>query len=107
MSVVSGCQLFRKVLLSSLNRRAYLTRAFAKGKSDQQVIERALAKLTGSAATAAAELSATSVRNLAEALPMPIRIQLNNAIEEVDLLRFILHEATKSSLAKTDQQETE
>ena len=59
--------------------------AFPKEKSEQQVIERALARLTGLAATAAAELSATSVRNLAEALPMPIRIQLNNAIEELDL----------------------
>jgi hypothetical protein len=55
-------------------------------------VERALSKLTAEAARTAADLSA--LRRTAEVLPMPIRIQLNNAIEELDLLRFHLHEAT-------------
>jgi hypothetical protein len=55
-------------------------------------IDRALAKVTGAAVRAADELG--NVRNTARALPLPIRIQLNNAIEELDLLRFRLHEAT-------------
>jgi hypothetical protein len=35
-----------------------------------------------------------SLRDDAEVLPMGIRIQLNNAIEEIDLLCHYLHEAT-------------
>lgn len=55
-------------------------------------VERALAKVTGAAVRASDELA--SVRGVAQALPLPIRIQLNNAIEELDLLRHRLHEAT-------------
>ncbi len=55
-------------------------------------VERALAKVTGAAVRTTDEL--TSVRSVAQALPQPIRIQLNNAIEELDLLRHYLHEAT-------------
>jgi hypothetical protein len=55
-------------------------------------VDRALAKLTGAAVRASDEL--TDVRTIARALPLPIRIQLHNVIEELDLLRFHLHEAT-------------
>jgi hypothetical protein len=55
-------------------------------------MSRALAKLTAVAARTASELA--DARRIAAVLPLEIRIQLNNAIEELDLLRFHLHEAT-------------
>jgi hypothetical protein len=55
-------------------------------------VDGALAKLTGAAVRAANELS--SMRATARASPQPVRIQLNNATDELDLLRFRLHEAT-------------
>jgi hypothetical protein len=55
-------------------------------------IDRVLAKITGATVHASYELN--GVRNVARVLPLPIRIQLNKAIEELDLLRFHLHEAT-------------
>jgi hypothetical protein len=55
-------------------------------------IDRALAKLTAATVRAAAELAA--MRGPAGVLPRQVRIQLNNAIEELDLLRHFLHEAT-------------
>lgn len=54
--------------------------------------ERALSKLTAEAARVASALA--DLRKVAQVLEMPIRIQLNNAIEEVDLLRHRLHEAS-------------
>lgn len=54
--------------------------------------DRALAKLTAEAARSANDLAA--LRHVAVVLPMEIRVQLNNAIEEVDLLRHRLHEGT-------------
>jgi hypothetical protein len=55
-------------------------------------LSRALAKITKEAARAGRELA--SLRNDAEVLPMGIRVQLNNAIEEIDLLCHCLHEET-------------
>jgi hypothetical protein len=54
-------------------------------------IDRALAKIAIATVRASDELN--HVRNIARVLPLPIRIQLNNAVEELDLLRFHLHEA--------------
>jgi hypothetical protein len=54
--------------------------------------ERALAKATAEAARSAKDLA--ELRKAAVALPMPIRVQPNNAIEELDLLRHLLHERT-------------
>jgi hypothetical protein len=54
--------------------------------------ERALSKLTAEAKRLSDELA--DLRNVAAGLPRAIRIQLNNAIEEADLLRHRLHEAT-------------
>jgi hypothetical protein len=59
---------------------------------EDRIVARALAKLTKEAARAGRELA--SLRDDAEVLPMEIRIQLNNAIEEIDLLCFVLHEQT-------------
>jgi hypothetical protein len=57
-----------------------------------RLVARALAKLTQEAARTGRDLA--SLRDDAEVLPMEIRIQLNNAIEEIDLLRHYLHEET-------------
>ena len=54
--------------------------------------QRALTKLTAEAARSANDLA--EMRKAAVALPLPIRVQLNNAIEELDLLRHLLHERT-------------
>ncbi len=54
--------------------------------------ERALAKVTAEVARSANDLA--ELRKAAVALPRPIRVQLNNAIEELDLLRHLLHERT-------------
>jgi hypothetical protein len=54
--------------------------------------QRALAKVTAEAARSANDLA--DLRKVAVVLPMPIRVQLNNAIEELDLLRHLLHERT-------------
>ena len=59
---------------------------------DDRLVARALAKLTKEAARTDRELA--SLRDDAEVLPMEIRIQLNNAIEEIDLLCHYLHEQT-------------
>ena len=59
---------------------------------EDRLVARALAKLTKEAARAGRELA--SLRDDAEVLPMQIRIQLNNAIEEIDLLCHYLHEQT-------------
>jgi hypothetical protein len=59
---------------------------------DDHVTARALAKLTKEAARCGRYLAA--LRGDAEVLPMQIRIQLNNAIEEIDLLCHYLHEET-------------
>jgi hypothetical protein len=53
---------------------------------------RALARLTKEAARGGRDLA--HLRDEAEVLSLEIRIQLNNAIEELDLLVFHLHEAT-------------
>jgi hypothetical protein len=53
-------------------------------------IDRALAKLTAATVRAAHELAA--MRGPSAVLPWPVRVQLNNAIEELDLLRHYLHE---------------
>jgi hypothetical protein len=57
-----------------------------------RLVGRALAKLTKEASRAGKDLAA--LRDDAEELPMLIRIQLNNAIEEIDLLSHYLHEET-------------
>ena len=59
---------------------------------EDRIVARALAKLTKEAARTDRELA--SLRDDAEVLPMEIRIQLNNAIEETDLLCHYLHEET-------------
>jgi hypothetical protein len=59
---------------------------------DDRLATRALAKVTKEAARAGRDLA--SLRDDAEVLPMEIRIQLNNAIEEIDLLGHFLHEET-------------
>ena len=59
---------------------------------EDRIVARALAKLTKEAARTDRELA--SLRDDAEVLPMEIRIQLNNAIEEIDLLCHYLHEET-------------
>ena len=51
---------------------------------DDRLVARALAKLTKEAARTGRDLA--SLRDDAEVLSMGIRIQLNNAIEEIDLL---------------------
>jgi hypothetical protein len=53
-------------------------------------VDRAFAMVTGAAVRADKLLA--DVRWTAEELPLPIRIQFNNAIEELDLLCFHLHE---------------
>lgn len=55
-------------------------------------VDRALAKLSAVTARTAGELATLYAR--ADVLPMPIRVQFSNAVEELDLLRFMLHEAT-------------
>jgi hypothetical protein len=59
---------------------------------EDRIVARTLAKLTKEAARTGRELA--SLRDDAEVLPMEIRIQLNNAIEEIDLLCHYLHEQT-------------
>jgi hypothetical protein len=59
---------------------------------DDRLVARALAKLTKEAARTGRDLA--SLRDDAEVLSMGIRIQLNNAIEEIDLLCHCLHEET-------------
>jgi hypothetical protein len=59
---------------------------------EARVVARALAKLTKETARTGRDLA--SLRDDAEVLPMGIRIQLNKAIEEIDLLCHYLHEAT-------------
>jgi hypothetical protein len=59
---------------------------------EDRLVARALAKLTKEAARVGRELA--RLRDDAEVLPMEIRIQLNCAIEEVDLLCHCLHEET-------------
>jgi hypothetical protein len=59
---------------------------------EDRLVARALARITKRAALAGKELA--SLRDDAEVLPLDIRIQLNNAIEEIDLLSYRLHEAT-------------
>ena len=54
--------------------------------------QRALAKVIAEAARSANDLA--DLRKVAVALPLPIRVQLNNALEELDLLRHLLHERT-------------
>jgi hypothetical protein len=51
---------------------------------EDRLVARALAKLTKEAARAGRDLAA--LRDDAEVVPMEIRIQLNHAIEEIDLL---------------------
>lgn len=60
--------------------------------AEDRLIARALAKLTKEASRLGKELAAR--RGDAEVLPMAIRIQLNNVIEELDLLSYRLHEET-------------
>jgi hypothetical protein len=59
---------------------------------EDRLVARALARITKRAALAGKELA--SLRDYAEVLPLNIRIQLNNAIEEIDLLSYRLHEET-------------
>jgi hypothetical protein len=59
---------------------------------EERRIARALAKLTKEADRAGHDLAA--LRRDAEVLPRTVQIQLNNAIEEIDLLSFRLHEET-------------
>jgi hypothetical protein len=59
---------------------------------EDRLVARALARITKQAARAGRELA--SLRDDAEVLPLDIRIQLNNAIEEIDLLSYRLHEET-------------
>ena len=59
---------------------------------DDRLTARVLAKLSEEAARAGRDLAA--LRDDADVLPMEIRIQLNNAIEEIDLLCHYLHEET-------------
>lgn len=54
--------------------------------------QRALAKAIKEAARSADDLA--GLRKVVVVLPMDIEIQLNNAIEEVDLLIHLLHERT-------------
>jgi hypothetical protein len=54
--------------------------------------QRALSKLIAEAVRSASDLA--DLRKVAAALPLPIRVQLNSAIEELDLLRHLLHERT-------------
>jgi hypothetical protein len=61
-------------------------------------IARSLAKITKEAARSGRDLA--DLRDDAEVLPMQIRIQLNNAIEEIDLLCHFLHEATLMRVVK-------
>jgi hypothetical protein len=59
---------------------------------EDRIVARALAKLTKEAARTGKDLA--SQRDDAKVLPTEIRIQLNNAIEEIDLLCHYLHEET-------------
>ena len=59
---------------------------------EDRIVGRSLAKLTKEAARTGRDLA--SLRDDAEVLSMGIRIQLNNAIEEIDLLCHYLHEET-------------
>jgi hypothetical protein len=59
---------------------------------EDRLVARALAKLAKEAARAGRDLA--RLRDDAEVLPMEIRRQLNNAIEEIDLLSYRLHEET-------------
>jgi hypothetical protein len=59
---------------------------------EDRLVARALARITKEAARAGRELA--SLRDDAEVLRLDIRIQLNNAIEEIDLLSYRLHEET-------------
>jgi hypothetical protein len=59
---------------------------------EDRIVARALARLTKEAARAGRDLA--SLWDDAEVLRMEIRIQLNNAIEETDLLCHYLHEET-------------
>jgi hypothetical protein len=59
---------------------------------EDRLVARALARMTKQAACAGKELAA--LREDVEVLPVDIRIQLNNAIEEIDLLSYRLHEET-------------
>ena len=59
---------------------------------EDRIVARALANLSKEAARTGRDLA--SLRDDAEVLPMEIRIQLNNAIEEIDLLCHYLHEQT-------------
>ena len=59
---------------------------------EDRIVARALAKLTKEAARTDRELA--SLRDDAEVLPMEIRVHLNNVMEEIDLLCFVLHEQT-------------
>jgi hypothetical protein len=54
--------------------------------------ERALVKLTSAAVTASGGLSSCHAQ--ADLLALEIARQLAVAVEEIDLLRFLLHEAT-------------
>jgi hypothetical protein len=59
---------------------------------EERRIARALAKLTKEADRAGRDLA--GLRRDAEVLPMAVQIRLNNAIEDIDLLSFWLHEET-------------
>jgi hypothetical protein len=61
-------------------------------RSNLKATSRVLARLTKMAVRASDELA--GARRSAEALSLEIQRQLNNAIEELDLLLFYLHEAT-------------
>jgi hypothetical protein len=68
---------------------------------EDRIVARALAKLTKEAARTGRDLA--SLRDDAEVLPLEIRIQLNNAIEEIDLLCHYLHEETLTrAVGKSD-----
>lgn len=59
---------------------------------EDRIVARALAKLTKEASRVGKDLAA--LRCDAEVLPTAICLQLNNAIEELDLLSHYLHEET-------------
>jgi hypothetical protein len=59
---------------------------------EDRIVARALAKLTKEASRVGKDLAA--LRRDAEVLPTTICLQLNNAIEELDLLSHYLHEET-------------
>jgi hypothetical protein len=57
-------------------------------------VDRALARLSKATARTAGEMA--TLYACADVLPVPIRTQLSNAVEELDLLQYMLREATLS-----------